>query len=112
VITEALGAAMATEEAIAAHVSAHPPLDWLREVTRLRDSLTAAERDLERHERAAILTAAILVRKLGGRVRVTGAELVSEDGALVRIPEGDDDGYTLVVTSATGAAVGGAGERA
>ncbi len=90
----------AIEAAAGAHLATHPPIEWVRENARLRDGLAATARDLARHERDTVLTIAILVRKLGGRVLVTAGDLLAEDGALVRIPEGGIGEYTLAVTGA------------
>jgi hypothetical protein len=91
------------EAELEAHLSTHGLVDWLTEVNRLRaeqdtvrSELTRVAAEKQRSERHALLTTAILVRKLGGTAQITDAEMAAEDGTLVSIPE--MHGRTLTVT--------------
>jgi hypothetical protein len=67
------------EAVVREHLETHPLLDWAKEVSRLREQAQRADRD-------AVLTAAVLVRRLGGEVQVSDAELAAAGGRLVREP--------------------------
>lgn len=67
------------ESAIREHLETHPLLEWAQEVMRLRDQAWRADRD-------AVLAASVLVRRLGGEVQVSDAELAAAGGRLIREP--------------------------
>jgi hypothetical protein len=95
----------ALEEVVKAHLETHSPLEWVQEVRRLGGSLDgqraesrrlAVEAARARRElQDAVLIAAVLVRKAGGSVAVSDADLAAWDGTLVREPS--MDGFTLEV---------------
>ena len=77
-----------SEAVLRAHLETHSLEDWVREVMRLRDLMAKADAN-------AVLTAAVLVRRLGGEVQVSDAELAAAKGRLVREPA--PWGFTLKV---------------
>jgi hypothetical protein len=85
--------AVAAEEVVRAHLETHSLLEWVQEVMRLRGELTAtleslddANRKMRREAVDSSYVVAALVRKLGGSVDVSDADMAGGQGMLVREP--------------------------
>lgn len=76
---------MPAERAIAAHLSTHPPAEWMAEISALQGDARDAQQ-----------VTAILVHKLGNCAVISDEELANATGTLSSIPE--RNGYVLVVT--------------
>jgi len=93
----------ALEEIVKAHLETHSLLEWVQEVRRLSDAreglraevrrLGDENRKMRREAEDAARTAAVLVRKLGGRAEVGDADLAGGHWTLVREPTAF--GFTL-----------------
>ena len=72
-------------------------LEWVTEINRLRERLDKAGTAQWRTGSAALLLAAILLRRLGGEAFISDADQVSEDGVLCQMP--DRDGFRISVSA-------------